>query len=225
MLFKKYNLHAIYMKSFFQNYSSLSLVIFIATFSLVLATSCKQSHTDEPATAEAQSGTGDLAGLTLEDIPGSSTQYATKVNAAGLLETEGFVKNGQRVGQWIQYTPEGDISQIDNYVDGMLEGTSLRMSFRNQVDMKSSYKRNMLNGPWYTYKYGKITEQRNYKNNKLDGLVRTFNDRTFKIQQEVQYKDGVQHGYFKYYDEEGNVTLEYMYENGEKVSGGIVEQK
>ena len=195
------------------------------TFSLFIASSCKQQKAEEPAAAETQTGTGDLAGLTLEDIPGSNVQYARQISPAGLIEIQGFVENGKKVGQWIQYTPEGDIALINNYIDGMLEGPAFRMSFRNQVDLKSTYSRNKLNGPWMTYKYGKITEKRNYKDDKLDGLVQTFNDRTFKLQQEVQYRDGLQHGFFKYYDEEGNVTLEYEYKNGEKISGGIVEKK
>ena len=62
-----------------------------------------------------------------------------------------------------------------------------------------------------------------YKDDKLEGTARTYDDRTFKLKQEVEYKDGKQDGFFRYYDEEGNVTLEYQYKNGEKVSGGIVE--
>ena len=38
------------------------------------------------------------------------------------------------------------------------------------------------------------------------------------------FKNGKQHGKLQFFDEAGNVTLEYMYDNGEKISGGIVEQ-
>ena len=53
--------------------------------------------------------------------------------------------------------------------------------------------------------------------------MKTFDERTFKLKQEVEYKNGLQDGYFRYYDEEGNVTLEYEYKEGEKIKGGIVE--
>ncbi len=58
---------------------------------------------------------------------------------------------------------------------------------------------------------------------KLDGVARTFDDRTWKVKQEVEYKNGVQDGFFRYYDENGTVTLEYVYKNGEKVSGGMTK--
>ena len=122
---------------------------------------------------------------------------------------------------WIQYGSNGDIGLINHYVDGELEGVVLRMTYRNQVDLKSTYKRGVLDGPWVSYKFGKVIEERNYSQGKLDGLVKLYDERTFKVKQEAQYKNGVQDGYFRYYDEGGNITLEYQFKNGEKVSGGM----
>jgi antitoxin component YwqK of YwqJK toxin-antitoxin module len=107
----------------------------------------------------------------------------------------------------------------------MLEGTVLKMGFRNQVDLRSTYKQNQLHGPWVSYKFGKVIEQRFYQDGKLEGTVSTYDDRTYKLKQEVQYKNGLQDGYYKYYDEEGRLSLEYLYKNGEKISGGIVENE
>jgi antitoxin component YwqK of YwqJK toxin-antitoxin module len=203
---------------------SLHLLSLLIVSSMILFTSsCESGKGDTQAQAETD--TGDLAGLVFEDIPGSLVKYARQISAAGQVEIEGFVEDGKKVGQWIQYSPEGDITLINNYVDGFLEGTAMRMTFRNQVDLKTTYHKNMLHGPWTSYKYGKIIEQREYVNDKLDGVVKTFDDRTFKLKQEVQYKNGLQDGYFRYYDEEGNITLEYEYKNGEKIKGGIVEPK
>ena len=185
----------------------------------LIYTSCKK----ETAAAPAAEASGDLAGLQMEDIPGSNIKYARQFTSEGVLQIEGFVENGKKTGMWIEYTPEGDIVLINHYVNGQLEGTAMRMSFRNQVDLRLNNKHGKLDGPWTAYKFGKVVETRNYKDDKLDGVTRTYDDRTFKLKQEVQYKNGVQDGYFRYYDEDGNVTLEYQYKNGEKVSGGIVE--
>lgn len=194
-------------------------MLLILSLMIVIHTSCKK----ETAAAPETPASGDLAGLVFEDIPGSNIKYARQFTSAGVLQIEGFVENGKKTGMWIEYTPEGDIVLINHYVDGQLEGTAMRMSFRNQVDLRLNNKQGKLDGPWTAYKFGKVVETRNYKSNKLDGITRTYDDRTFKLKQEVEYKDGVQDGFFKYYDEEGNVTLEYQYKNGEKVSGGIVE--
>jgi len=209
------------MKITFKKNTTIPFNILIFSALMVLVSSCDSSNNETKGKTE--TGTGDLAGLVFEDIPGSTVQYARQISASGQIEIEGFVDNGKKIGQWIQYTPEGDIALINNYIDGMLEGTAMRMTFRNQVDLKTTYHKNKLNGPWTSYKYGKIIEQREYLNDKLNGVVKTFDERTFKLKQEVEYKNGLQDGYFRYYDEEGNVTLEYEYKEGEKIKGGIVE--
>jgi antitoxin component YwqK of YwqJK toxin-antitoxin module len=198
------------------------LCIFVAGF-LTLPTACKPKATDTTSTAQTeQSGLPeDLAGFTTQDIAGSKIKYVKKETGAGKIEIEGYLLDNKKTGQWIQYGPEGDISLINHYVEGKLEGVAMRMTFRNQVDLKSNYHEGQLHGPWITYKFGKKIEERNYTNGKLDGYVRLYDERTFKVKQEAQYKNGVQDGIFRYYDEEGNVTLEYEYKNGEKVSGGM----
>lgn len=198
--------------------NAILLVISIITLT---ASSCKPG-TGSTADTSGQ-GDGDLAGMVMEDIPGSNIQYARRLDAGGNIHLEGFVENGKKTGQWIEYGSEGDIALINHYVNGLLEGTAMRMAFRNQVDLKVTYKQGKMNGPWTSYKFGKVVETRLYKNDKLDGTSKTFDDRTFKLKQEVEYKDGLQDGFFRYYDEDGNVTLEYEYKNGEKISGGIVE--
>ena len=44
------------------------------------------------------------------------------------------------------------------------------------------------------------------------------------MQKEIGFKNDVQHGIYKYYDKDGIVIMEYEYDNGKKVSGGIVEE-
>lgn len=202
--------------------TGIAILLIISSFYL-FTSSCKSGEGGTPEKAEI--GTGDLAGLVMEEIPGSSTKYARQIGANGNLEVEGFVENDKKTGQWIQYSPEGDIILINHYVNGMLEGVALRMGFRNQVDLRVHYKKNRLEGQWVAYKFGKVIEERLYKDDKLDGVAKTYDERTFKLKQEVQYKNGLQHGYFRYYDDEGVVSLEYQYEKGEKISGGIVEKK
>jgi antitoxin component YwqK of YwqJK toxin-antitoxin module len=191
-----------------------------------MLTSCKPKDNAQPG-AKAADATGlpaDMSGMKLEDIPGSDTKYARQINGSGVLEIEGFVRDNKKTGQWIQYGVEGDIGLINNYVDGKLEGVAMRMTYRNQVDLKSTYHNGVLDGPWVEYKFGKKIEERTYKNGKLEGSVKVYDERTFKLKQEAEYKNGVQDGFFRYYDENGNVTLEYEYKNGEKVSGGMKTQ-
>jgi antitoxin component YwqK of YwqJK toxin-antitoxin module len=202
-------------------------VAVISLLSVVLVlTSCKPSTTTPTeAKSDDQSGMpADLAKMVMTEIPGSDTKYARQMTASGNIEIEGFVRNNQKTGQWILYGAEGDIGLINNYVDGKLEGVAMRMTYRNQVDLKSNYHNGVLDGAWVEYKFGKKIEERTYKNGKLEGSVKVYDERTFKLKQEAEYKNGLQDGFFRYYDENGNVTLEYQYKNGEKVSGGMKPQ-
>jgi len=54
----------------------------------------------------------------------------------------------------------------------------------------------------------------------MEGTFKQFYNSN-KIKLEAQYKEGKQHGSYKYYDEDGNIMMEYEYANGEKVSGGM----
>ena len=130
-------------------------------------------------------------------------------DASGNLSSEGYVLDNKKTGEWLTYNPEGEI----------------KMSFRGQVDTRAQYHLGQLHGPWKQYKFGKLIEERNYAGGKLDGTSKSYDDKTWKLKQEVQYKNGVQDGIYRYYDENGNVTLEYEYKNGEKVSGGMVKQE
>lgn len=169
-----------------------------------------------------EAGEGDLAGFELTAIPGSAIQHAVRKDANGQFVFEGYVLDNKRTGEWLEYSPEGDILMIENYVDGLKEGVSLKLTPRGQIEIRARYHRGLLHGPWKQYKFGKLIEERNYAGGDLDGVVKTYDDHTWKLRQEVQYQHGKQHGYFRYYDDAGNVTLEYQYKNGEKVSGGIV---
>ncbi len=197
-------------------YSSLILTLLV-----LLILGCNAKNTT-PAT---ESGSGDLSSFTLEEIPGSSLKHAFRKSEANILQQEGYVENGKRTGQWIDYTPDGDLQYVRHYVNGMLEGVSVRMTFRNQADLRETYRQNVLHGPWTAYKFGRVLEQRTYVNGKIEGLVKNFDEQTFRLKQEAQYQNGQLHGYFRYYDDKGTLSLEYEYKNGEKVSGGIVEKK
>ena len=183
---------------------------------LLLNISCKPSA---PTT-----GTNDLAGFELTDIPGSTIKSAKRKDPSGQIVIEGFVDGDKKTGQWMEYNNDSDITSSNNYVNGLLEGPALKFSFRGQVDQRTTYHLNQLDGPWIQYKFGKVVETRGYKNGKLHGSVKLYDDKTFKLRQETEYKDGLQDGLFRYYDDEGNVTVEYQYKNGEKISGGMLKK-
>lgn len=187
----------------------------LALVCALIISACGGSGSSKPIPA-------DLTGFTMSDIAGTNTSIAQKVNASGLVIESGYVVNGNRNGQWATYDEEGKILTLCNYVDGKKSGEDLKFSKRGQIEVRTAYLNNQLNGIVGTYKNGRPVQEVSYKDGMLDGpTYKYFNNG--KLQQEINYKNNKQDGAFKYFDEDGKVTLEYMYKNGEKVSGGIVK--
>jgi len=129
-----------------------------------------------------------------------------------------------RNGAWVTYHPESNkIKSITNYVNGVKNGVQINMNDRGQIETMIGYKNDVLHGVKANYKFGRPTDETSYKEGKVDGPFAVYNNKAV-LQKKGSFKNGKQHGKLQFFDEEGNVTLEYMYDNGEKISGGIVEK-
>ncbi len=187
---------------------SLALLCFIGVFY-----SCNQN-------SGGGSSMGEIEGYELIEYP-NQTIRALKKSGNRILE-EGLLVGGKKSGSWIVYHADMRPKQIYHYVDGKLDGPYYEISERGQIDKLINYKEDKLHGQSITYRFGRFQEIYNYKMGSLDGMHKIYHGNG-KVQKEVEYRNGAQHGIFRYYDEEGNVTLDYKYENGEKVSGEIIE--
>ena len=189
--------------------------IVILILSLVIF-SCQQGNTDSPQITTSPDPA--LEGFEITDIPGTNYQKAVKKDEAGTVLEEGQLINGQRTGTWITYHGGQPFPKsLITYTGGLANGPYFEFNNRGQVEMKASYLNNKLDGPWATYKFGRPMNTANYKNGELDGIYVEYATGTGKPKKEIGYKEGKMHGRYIYFDEEGNVTLEYMYKNGEKV--------
>ncbi|MCB0620362.1 MAG: hypothetical protein KDC43_16870, partial [Saprospiraceae bacterium] len=56
----------------------------------------------------------------------------------------------------------------------------------------------------------------------LHGTFTKYHENSDVVQQQVEFKDGKEHGKFRFFNEQGELTVEYDYENGKKVGGGMV---
>ncbi len=191
---------------------SLCLAIVIT----VMLSACGSGGTAVPVAAN-------LDGYTVSPLKGTNASVAEKFDANGNKVESGYVINGNKSGQWTRYDADGKIRFVVNYIDGLKNGDELSFNTRGQIEARTSYRNDQLDGISGTYKSGRPTQEISYRNGQYDGPTKKYFPNG-KIQQEINFKDGKQHGMFKYFDEEGNVTLEYEYKNGEKISGGIVDK-
>lgn len=174
--------------------------------------------------APAQGVSVDLSGFEMTAIPGTAAQRAVKKAANGIMLEEGIISAGMRNGIWTTYYPEnGVVQKIESFVNDVYSGPFYKFNNRGQLEESGSYINNMLDGRYAKIKFGRTTEEIHYKMNQYHGLYRTFFNNSDRVQKEQNFKDNKLHGMYRVYNEEGLITLEAEYSNGEKVSGGILD--
>lgn len=188
------------------------------TLLITILASCGGTGSSGPAPS------ANLAGFLSESIDGTNAELATKKDATGTMVEQGVIRAGVKDGIYLTYHPEGRIKTLASYVGGRLNGVYLELSDREQVEFKAHYLNDVLHGPSAKFKYGRASQELNYKNGVLDGPFKEYSDRG-KLAKAGTFKDGKQDGLLQFYDEDENLMMEYTYKDGEKVSGGIVEKK
>ncbi|MTB49961.1 toxin-antitoxin system YwqK family antitoxin [Lewinella sp. W8] len=179
---------------------------------------------DQPTAPAPVKATVDGTEYELTEVPGTESKHAVKRDPLGKIIEEGYIHNGLKQGAWTTYTTESYLPEsITSYVDGVLNGPYLEFDPQGRVNLMANYRANEYHGPFAKYRIGRAEQTATYVDGKLDGVFAEFDFRNGKIKQEVHYKMGVQHGPLRYFNDAGEVTLEYLYENGERVSGGIKE--
>ena len=148
---------------------------------------------------------------------------AEKKMADGKELERGFVRKNKKEGTWTTYHHDRDLIQyVTGYLNGQLNGTHLEFNENGNLVKEENYLNGVLHGAQTRYAFSRIVSQATYKMGKFDGTYKEYNDRG-QLQRRVDFKDGKEHGYLRYYDAEGKVTIEYFYQNGERISGGMVE--
>lgn len=196
----------------------------LAILLLVGVYSC-ESATQETEPAPQATDSQPAEDYTLEAIPGTDLMQATKLNDQQQVIETGFYLNGLPQGTWKFFNPlKKDFPEkVINYHQGVMQGLYLEINERGQITLKANYLNNELHGTWGSYKFGRPLKTATYVNGQLDGPYREYTATRGTVQREIYYKMGKEHGSYRYFDEDGNVTVEYQYENGEKIGGGIVE--
>ncbi|GJM35098.1 MAG: hypothetical protein DHS20C18_40990 [Saprospiraceae bacterium] len=190
---------------------------------LLLAVTACNSGNNAAITTESV----DISGYETAQVPGTNTTAVVKRNESGQIIEQGFLENGIKTGTWLIFEkkPFTFPNKVITYLNGVYNGPYYELNERGQIDLSAYYINNKLSGQWGKYKFGRPTMEASYKDGELDGVYKEFFLNDNKIQKEIHYRAGKQHGPYRFFNEAGEITLEYEYNNGEKVSGGIVEPK
>lgn len=157
------------------------------------------------------------AGATKEEFADSPGLYKISVpDNAGAMSASGTLLNDKKQGSWVEYYPNGIVKTITAYVDGKKEGIYLEMNASGQVVKRCNFHNDVREGEYREYEYATVKEERFYKAGKLEGIVKIFYP-DGKVMEEGNYANGVRDGVSKWYDQQGNVTIEYEYKKGQLV--------
>lgn len=152
-----------------------------------------------------------------EPYEDNSNLIKVTVNGTDHISAQGDMFNGKKAGTWTEYHPNGVVRSVTTYVDGQKQGAMLTIDDRGQLQTRSYYHNGVLHGDYIVYNRTRIKEERHYITGKLEGALKKYYDNG-KIMEESYYKNGLMHGMAKWYDQEGNVTIEYEYDNGKLVT-------
>lgn len=201
-----------------------SFLLLVGLIFLVLA--CGESpagNTEAGAAADAPA-IAPAAGFEMEAIPGSDCERAVMRDPNGNIAEVGFVCDGKRTGTWVINHDDQEMPKtLISYIDGLYNGTYLQLNDRGQIELMATYKNNKLHGPWGEYRFGRPVKTATYTDGEIDGWYREYEFRNGNLKQEASYKNGVQDGPMRYYNEAGEVILEYTYKDGEKVEEAMQE--
>ncbi len=194
----------------------------LAILLICLLNSCQQDVTDN--TSPSDVGAMDLSGYETEELPNGVLRALRKDNN-GLVKEEGYIVNGKKSGIWTTYI-EDRAESITSYVGGILNGKTFMFDHRRQIIEEKTYVDGKLHGKQGTYKFGRPKLEEYYVRDTRHGPYRKYFESgkdQGKISQSVDYVNGKIDGKVRHFNGDGEVTVEYNYKNGEKISGGIVE--
>jgi len=170
-----------------------------------------------------KAGPVNIDGFTAIAIDGSDAEILMKRDGAGKMLEQGVIRNGIKEGAWMVYHENESIKTLSSYIDGNLNGPYMEFNNRGQVEKKIEYINNEFHGVYGEYKYGRPIKELTYNFGVLEGPFREWNDRG-KLTKKGGFLKGEQHGVLQFFDEDEKIIMEYTYENGEKISGGMVEK-
>lgn len=203
-------------------------VFLVLLLSVVGLVACQNN--DSPTTSTVTTPTSESddtpVSYELEDVPGSDVQLARYYSPDGDLLEFGTMRNGKKSGTWTYYSPDSEFPmKVISFVDDVYTGPYLEFNERGQAELMATYKSNKLNGPWGKFRFGRPEMTATYKDGELDGVRREYDFRNGNLLKEASFKAGQLDGLVRDYDEEGRVMTEYMYRDGEKISGGVIERE
>ncbi len=181
-------------------------------------TACQQPGGSSSNAGKSKAASTSLSGYDVTDY-GNGWKKAVKLDNNGKVTEEGDLNgNDQKIGTWLTYHPRKELLQsMTTYKDGVKNGAYIKADDRGSISEKAYYNNGELDGQRLLYNRTRIKERAFYKMGKLEGERKVFYENTDKIQEESNFKNGQRDGISKWYNQDGDITIQYEYKDGKKV--------
>jgi antitoxin component YwqK of YwqJK toxin-antitoxin module len=90
--------------------------------------------------------------------------------STGQLVTEGYFKNGLKIGVWKKWNDKGELLNLSNWEKGLKNGTHEDYG-NGHLIKKYNYKNDLLHGKYITYQNDTIYNQVTYKKGELIPII------------------------------------------------------
>ena len=147
-------------------------------------------------------------------LAGTDKPYTGAVLDPG--ETQGNVKDGKRVGQWLSWYPDGEKRMEFNYNDGLPASRTLWHE-NGTISSKTLYDDDGKITNWMRHwdDNGTLREEHEWLAGVEHGKARLF-DHKGNLQRSATYRDGEKDGAEIWYYADGSKLWETRYEMGER---------
>ena len=135
----------------------------------------------------------------------NGTEFYYKKN---ILYSSTNYKNGVKEGFYFEYHPDGSISKEIVYHKGQIDKEGYEYAKDGRIITVLTYKKSIVVNRFKINRF-------DYKDRKQKVWVKFYKNKVNKMK--GFYVDNLKHGYFKYYDEDGNLINIEKYERGRLV--------
>lgn len=139
--------------------------------------------------------------------------------SSGRLNSVGrFNEEEKRVGEWKWYYDNGNVQELANYENGLLEGQYVGYYKNKTVNYQANYVAGKLEGPYQYYNNrGAMTQNKNFKEGVLNGRYESFHKAGESSKKyDLNFSKGEQDGVFTEKSIEGVEIFHVNKTNGKK---------
>ena len=176
--------------------------------------------------------------LNRTDTFGKKYGYWKKYNLRHILEYEGRFYNGEPLGMFTYYHPNGKVKNISYFTPNSPKVTTTMYHENGIKFAEGVFVNKNKDGKWLYYNLsGVLVMEENYNNGKKEGVSKTYSPKDGTLLEEINWQNDKKHGaYLNYYttgslrtkmyynQDKMHGTFENYYENGKMKNKGVYAQ-